>query len=243
MSDVGSRPARIGVAAAAAICASLSVPAGAANRGGEARAMMNRFAQCSVQRQPDLARRFVLDPGTRPTPSELEKVAPPECLWSAGRDVIQLDMRGALYRGALAEQLIRSDLSDWPVLDPASLPALEWPDPQRPSMKDEKGRALSASAQKEAGRRYVASVADNRVMPLGECVVRADPVGSRAALLTEEDSADELAKLKSMAPTIARCLAKGEAPKFNRTTLRAALAISYYRLGAMARRAKAGGAA
>jgi hypothetical protein len=232
---VAMKRTTLAVAAAASLCVFPCPPAGATNKGGEARAMMNRFAACTVQRQPEFARRFVLNPGARPSPSDLEKVAPPECLWRAGRDVIELSMRDALYRGALAERLIRGDLSDSPALDPASLPALEWPDPERPSLVDQRGRGLPAAAQKEAQRRYAAAVADNRIMPLGECVVRADPAGSRAVMTTEEDSPEELAKLKAMSPTIARCIARGGTPNFNRTILRAALAVSYYRLGAAAR--------
>jgi hypothetical protein len=188
-----------------------------------------------VQRRPDFARRLVLNWGKLPSPSDLQELGSASCLGQAGSDVIELNIRDALYRGAVAEQLIRRDLSKATVIDPVPLPALEWPGPERPSLVDKRGRGLPAPAQKEAERRYAATVADNQVMPLGECVVRADPAGSRTALLTEMDSPLELAKLKAMSPTIARCIAQGETSKFNRTTLRAALAVSYYRLAAAAR--------
>jgi hypothetical protein len=222
----------IAVAAAAAICALPCAPAGAKGGNGGARAMMNRFAACTVERRPDFARRLVLNWGKLPSPADIQELASAYCLGWAGSDVIELDMRDALYRGALAEQLIRRDLSKAAVIDPIPLPALEWPGPQRPSLVDRRGRGLPAAAQKELERRYTETVADNQVMPLGECVVRADPAGSRAALLTEMDSREELATLKAMSPTIARCIAGGETSKFNRTTLRAALAVSYYRLAA-----------
>jgi len=196
----------IAAAAVAAICLSLCAPADASNKGAGARAMMNKFAQCTVQRRPDFARRFVLNWGVPPSHSDLQEIASSACLLWAGSDVIELNMRDALYRGALAEQLIRRELAKADVIDPIPLPALEWPGP--------------------------VSAADNAVMRLGECVVRADPAGSRAAVLTEEDSSDELARLKAMSPTIARCIARGETRLFNRTTLRAALAVSYYRLAA-----------
>jgi hypothetical protein len=233
----------VGVAAGAAICALLCSPANAKSRNSEARAMMSRFAACTVQRRPEVVRHFVLTPGVRPSPSDLPMVAPSECLWRAGEDVSQLRMRDALYRGALAEQLIRAEMAGAPVLDPSSLQALEWPQPERPSMVDERGRGLTAAALKERELRYAVAVADDYVMHLGECVVRADPAGSRAVVLTEMDSQEELARMHAMAPTIAGCVAQGQTLKFNRTTLRAALAVSYYRLGAAAHAAHAGGAA
>ncbi|MEA2999033.1 MAG: hypothetical protein QOK17_866 [Sphingomonadales bacterium] len=239
MSDARWRRTTLGVAAGAVICALLCSPAGAKSRDGEARAIMNRFAACTVQRRPEFARRFVLTPGVRPSPSDLQKVAPSECLWRAGEDVSQLRMRDALYRGALAEQLIRAEMAGAAIIDPASLPALEWPAPESPSAVDERGRRLTAAAQKERELGYAVALADDYVMRLGECVVRADPGGSRAAVLTEMDSAEELARLKAMAPTIAGCVARGQTLKFNRTTLRAALAVSYYRLAAAVRASNA----
>lgn len=233
----------IAAAAVAALCLSPCSPADASNKGAGARAMMNKFAQCMVQRRPDFARRYVLNWGVPPSRSDLQEIASSACLLWAGSDVIELNMRDALFRGALAEQLIRRELAKADVIDPIPLPALEWPGAQRPAAGGEKGpRVNAAAAGKEAERRYAVAVSDNQVMPLGECVVRADPAGSRTALLTEMDSADELARMKAMSPTIARCIAQGATPKFNRTILRAALAISYYRLAAAARVTPAGGA-
>jgi hypothetical protein len=241
MADLG--PRRIArLSAAALVGAMLCSPAGAKNPGGAGRAVMNRFAACTVQQAPDFARAFVLAPGLRPAPAALEKLGPPECLRSAGDDIIDLRMRDALYRGALAEQLIRAEMPGAAIIDPSAVPALAWPEPERPSAVDERGKALTAAEQKQRVRGYPTAVADQEVMRLGECVVRADPAGSRDALLTEMDSPDELARLKAMAPTIARCVARGQTSKFNRTNLRAALAVSYYRLAAAARALRAGGA-
>jgi hypothetical protein len=242
MFDFGSKRIACGLAAATLIGAGLCSPADAKNSGGGARAMMIRFAACTVQRERDFARRFVLAPGLRPTPAALEKLGPPECLRRAGEDIIELRMRDALYRGALAEQLIRAEMSSTAIIDPSSVPALAWPEPERPSAVNERGRSLTAAEQKRSELGYAEAAADQNVMRLGECVVRADPAGSRDAVLTEMDSANELAKLKAMAPTIARCVARGQTPKFNRTTLRAALAVGYYRLAAAARAVRAGGA-
>jgi hypothetical protein len=243
MSDRQSKRIARGLGAAAVIAAMLCSPAGAKNPGGGARAMMNRFAACTVQQAPDFARAFVLAPGLRPSPAALEKLGPPECLRRAGEDIIELRMRDALYRGALAEQLIRAEMAEAAAIDPNPVPALAWPEPQRPPAVHETGRALTAGEQKRLELGYAEARADQDVMRLGECVVRADPAGSRDALLTEMDSPDELAHLKAMAPTIARCVARGETSKFNRTNLRAALAVSYYRLAAAARAVRAGGAA
>jgi hypothetical protein len=242
MADLGrKRIARL--SAAALVGAMLCSPAGAKNPGGAGRAVMNRFAACTVRQAPDFARAFVLAPGLRPTPAALEKLGPPECLRSAGDDIIELRMRDALYRGALAEQLIRAEMPRTATIDPSAVPALAWPEPQRPSAVNERGRALTAAEQKRGELGYAEAAADQDVMRLGECVVRADPAGSRDALLSEMDSANELAKLKAMAPTIAGCVARGHTSKFNRTNLRAALAVSYYRLAAAARAPRAGGAA
>ncbi len=68
----------------------------------------------------------------------------------------------------------------------------------------------------------------------GECVVRQEPAKARYWLLTPPDSPEEISRINDLRPAFADCLNEGTM-KFNRTTMRGAVAINYYRL-AMATR-------
>ena len=65
---------------------------------------------------------------------------------------------------------------------------------------------------------------------LGECVARANPAGARAVFTTRIDSSDEIEALQALGNEIASCIPQGQKIAIDRTSLRAGLAIMYYRL-------------
>ena len=231
------------VAATATLAALvLDTRAAARSKGAEARLVMKRFAACTVHREPEIARRFVLSRLDERLPErDFRKLVSSSCLREAGAFVARLSMRSGLFRGALAEELVRAGKPDVATGDLSTVPPLAWGDPVAPANIDGEGRPIGAKARRELETSYRQAIGDVFVARLGECVVRADQAGSKAVLLSSLDSAQELAAMKLLSGVIASCVARGETLRFNRTTLRAGLALSYYRLVA-AREAQPQGA-
>ncbi|MFL6862952.1 MAG: hypothetical protein ACJ8DZ_08120 [Allosphingosinicella sp.] len=208
--------------------------ASAKDRSADAREVMTRFVACSVKRQPELARRYVLHPEQPLSPGDLQKLAPSDCLMRTNPFVAQLRMRGLLYRGAVADALIRREMTGPAPATLAAVPPLLWPAPEPPTGRDERGRPLNERDRKARAVGYELAVLDRYTAQLGECVVRADPSGAKAAIMPAMDTPDELAAMKAISPEIAACVPEGRTVKLNRTTMRAAIALSYYRLAAAA---------
>lgn len=195
-------------------------PADAKPQGdAEGRKMMRAFAECVVDSQRPLARKFVLMPADqRMSTDEFRKVAGGKCLglWRG-----KLRMRPYQYRAALADQLVAVEYKGRGPIDPTAKPALVWAMP-RPSGKTDAEREQSASF----------AAAEAFLGKLGECMVRANPTGAHAVLAAPMGDAAEMAAIRALQPVIGPCVPKGETLKLNRATLREAIAISYYRLAA-----------
>lgn len=194
-----------------------------------ARKVMQEFAQCVVDRHDDLALRFVLVDADQWVPEEeFKKLAGGKCLGFRGG---RLKMARAYYRGALADELIRDELSKDFTLTPAGLAPLNWREPEQPPQTDRKtGKALTPEKAKDFADRYNIALAEHYVAQLGECVVRTDAAGARKVFDTALDSAEEIAALKALSPSVSGCVPEGQTLTFNRTNLRYALAVGYYRL-------------
>lgn len=194
-----------------------------------ARKVMQEFAQCVVNSQGSLARKFVLMDADQWVPEEeYKKLAGGKCLGLRGG---RLKMARAYYRGALADDLIQRELAKDFTLTPAALAPLYWREPGQPPQTDRKtGRALTSEKAKEFAGRYNIALAEHYVAQLGECVVRSDAAGARKVFDTALDSAEEIVALKALSPAVSGCLPEGQTLSFNRTNLRYALAVGYYRL-------------
>ena len=64
----------------------------------------------------------------------------------------------------------------------------------------------------------------------GECVVRTDPSGSHALLMTQVVSPEETAALKAVVPAFSSCVPAQRTLSFDKTVIRGAVALNYYRL-------------
>ncbi len=195
--------------------------------GKDARKVMRDFAECAVKRQHDVAREFVLSPSDqRLDEKDYRSLINGACL---GMMTARLEMRPAMFRGALAERLITIDVGTAPI-NPTNKPALAGAMPTMPASTDAKGSAVNATQLAALQVGYDQALADRFVSQLGECVVRTDPEGSRAVLATEQDAESEKAALIALSAAISGCVAKGQTLKFNRSNIRAGLATSYYRI-------------
>lgn len=223
------------IATLAMVISSASVPAYAkgewkAKQAAYSRKVMQEFAQCVVERYPAIAREFVImSPYERVEKQKYEKLTSGKCL---GLRSGILKMPSVYYQGALANQLVIEELGNGFVLEPANIGPLTWPKPIPPTKVDAKsGKPLPEATIIALQKGYNLSLGFHYIALLGECIVRNDPVGSRAVINAKVDSAEEITSLKAMSATIAGCVATGQTIKFNRTNLRNSLALSYYQLG------------
>ena len=90
----------------------------------------------------------------------------------------------------------------------------------------------------DAPPRFVPMIASAKAIPahdamevMAVCVTRTVPDKVWALFATDPTSQDEIAALNAMSPTIVGCIKSGQKIALNKPGLRAALAISAYRLG------------
>ena len=211
--------------------AALANPASARNMDAlRGHAVLRDFAKCSVKREPALARAIALGrngPGGM-SDEEIVKALNPRCLGLWG---VRFNASGLGLRGAFAEELIRREFGQPPLLDPIGLGPLNWPAPTAVRV----GPGARTPRPVEIQRIVAAAARDARVGRLGECVLRASPAGAAAVLNAKMDSKAELAALRALTPYVARCVQAGHTSNFNGTNMRYALALSYYRFAVAAR--------
>jgi hypothetical protein len=199
----------------------------------QTRDVMRQFAECLVKRQPTVASRFILDRSTLRISRPYEGLLDGNCLVDATDpfyDTVGLRMAEDSMRFAIAEALLRREIGN---IDPATLvsaEALSMPILQEKDYQPEKDRTYSRDELAEfdsARQRERLILVEYR---FGECVVRANPQGSRAYLQTADGSDTEGAALQALMPTLGNCVEKGAQFKLDRRILRGSLAFNYYAL-------------
>jgi len=186
--------------------------------------MLSDFAKCVVKRNPGLAKRFVWSTSAdRMADSEIYKALDPRCfgLWGMNIRISDLPMKAAF-----AEELVRQGPRRWPQINPSKESPLNWVVPKAVRA----GPGIDSVSRSTAEGILQKAQAEALVGRLGECVARASPAGSVAVLNTKIDSPAELAAMRALGPQIAGCVGVGQTLSFNRTNLRYAIAVSYYRL-------------
>lgn len=203
----------------------------------ETRALTHAYAQCVVKRQPTKASEaIVANVRTSVILREYRMLIRPECLTRETRQTTQMRFAGDLYRYALADALVDRELAARPVPDLEAVPRLAHHDPGPPPQEvDSKGRKLGKRKLETARLHYSRDAAFAFLSLYGECVVRADPAGARALLVTAPDSAEETVRFDALRPTFSRCLPEGQTLRFGKVALRGSVAINYYRLAHAAR--------
>lgn len=195
----------------------------------DAREVMEDLAACVVRGDHDVARRFVLTPLYEQVDrSTSKRVVDGNCMgFRAGR----LKMTPNLYRAALAEQLVKTDLAAWPVIDPSNVPPIKWGKVKMPPANDPKsGKPFSAAQSAEFAKRFERISNEILVGQLGECVVRTDPAKALALLKTRINKPDEVEALKALLPVFSGCVQQGASVALDRTNMRSGVALSYYRI-------------
>jgi hypothetical protein len=205
----------------------------------ETRALMHAYAKCVVGRKPAKASQALLrnvDNGT--ILREYRALIIGECLVRETSMDAQMSFKGDLYRYALADALVNRELAAQDPPDLSMLPRLDHNEPgEAPREVTPAGKKLSKKKFEDAKKGYDQGVAYAFLSKYGECVVRLEPRGSKALLLTAPDSQEETAGFVTLRAALSTCMPEGSTVRFGRTALRGSIAINYYRLAHAARAA------
>lgn len=202
----------------------------------DSRQVMADFARCVVKERAPLASRAVVeDWDSERIIAEGGKLLPPTCVNAAGL-IDALRFPAPTIRAGLAEQFLLADPAIALTADSvAAAVPLAYRQPWPIATVDKKGRPLKA----EAIERQSAAVAEKQMLirgqQVGECVVRANPAAVRAIFATEIAGSAEIEAFKLLAPVLPKCVPARTQMAFSRNSLRAALALSYYRMAMAAR--------
>jgi hypothetical protein len=208
----------------------------------ETRALMHAYAKCVIKRQPAKAAEAILANVDNSTIlKRYPMLLSGECLGNAARENVQMRFTGDLYRYALADALVNRELAGWTVPDLAPVPHLAHRDPGEPPARvTAKGRRIGKRNYAAALDAYEREVGYAYLSRYGECIVRSDPKGTKALLLTGPDAPAETAAFNALRPAFQACLTEGRTLRFGRVALRGSVAINFYRLAHTARAAAAG---
>lgn len=195
----------------------------------EVRAVSQEYADCVVQRRPELAREAILsNVNNEKIENQYRRLIIGNCLVRANDgEGARMSFGGDLYRYALAGALIRLDLQNHvprsfenvPTL--THLPAIT-PDPDLMSRTDRKGRKYREAVSKSGAVRILSLY--------GECVVRNDPQNSYNLAIAEVGSAEEAQSFAKLQQSFGACLNNDGQVAFNKSTLKGVVNVNYYRL-------------
>lgn len=178
-------------------------------RGSETRSVLtaHAFARCIIMKRRSAAAKFLnaaSDAERRATDNVLSRDLGCASLdRETGGDFQRVSFPTDIYRGMLAEALIRNDTAF------EALPALE----RQPSY---------------ARVWYAFTGRPGAVDEMATCVAETAPTEVRAVLAAEPESAGERIAMRGVAPALGPCLRVGATLTSNRQSLRAALAEAYY---------------
>jgi hypothetical protein len=196
----------------------------------ETRRIMDKFADCVVQRHHDAARDFALTRIGASNSSHWPDIYDSICLkvdTNLTDGGVTLRTPAQEMRFALAQALIPRDLAKFdPKQIAAVLPGAVEPNSAAKKDDGNKAQRSSKGAQGESDRERAFVLLD----AYSDCVVRQNPYGVRDLLNTRLNGNDEELAFQAMMPALGACLDRGKQFGTDRTTLRGSLALSYYRL-------------
>jgi hypothetical protein len=171
-------------------------PAGIPDRAGMSDALRARstilgFAECLVLRNRAKVEKAVALPlESAEAAKALDRLAIPECLANG-----EMRMSDRIMRGALFAALYRADFAK-----------------QQPVLRD---APLSFTPDTMPGE----SEQTIFLLQFGDCIARADPADSRAAILASAGSEREASAFTGLLPHVSACLVQGQSLKFSKVVL------------------------
>ena len=192
-----------------------------------------RLGQCVVERRAAAAAEYVLDVETNEAEArKMHQELPLVACWEriAGASRVQLRLPGDALRYALAEALVRRELSGSPMTDFSSVRPLPRATLNEEHSQTKPGTRASARRLKELAEARNSTIAAISMAAFGECVARAAPLDSHKLLMTNSNSAEETAHFKRLSVTFERCLPIETHRSLSHPAIRGAVALGYYRL-------------
>lgn len=203
----------------------------------EVRRVQAKFGTCVVKKRRDAARRYLLDHAThgsddRDRSKLIGVLADGDCLIEAAKATsdVHMTLPGDTMRYALAEALIRSDLSQQRPSGFDQIPRLAQPELDesdyalKPREKPRPARLAELEKKRSEGAITVF------LASFGECVVRSSPAMSRALLDTAAGSTEESTNFAALNETLGSCIGVDGQFRLNKSNTRGSIAMNYYRL-------------
>jgi hypothetical protein len=197
----------------------------------ETRLLVDDYGRCVVRKEDKLAAEAILrNVDNKTLMRDYPRLIDGKCVPTPPGSTVKVQFHGDQFRYAIADALVSAELGALPPPDLASVPPLDHRTPTPPARLDKKGKPLSERKYAEAVEDYEQAQAFSYLSSYGECVVRADPRGSLALLLTRPESEAETAAFAALANAFGSCLEEGHTLAFGKVALRGTIAVNYYRL-------------
>ncbi len=202
---------------------------------GETRKLVADYGRCVVRKEPRQAAEAILrNVNNKILMREYPRLIDGACVPTPAGTTVKVRFKGDQFRYALADALFRKDLAGLPAPVLAAVPALDQRIPTPPAKLDKKGRPLRERDYADALKDYDQDLAFTYLSQFGECVVRANPAAARALLLTDPETAPEVAGFAGLQSAMGGCLEEGHTLAFGKEALRGTIAVNYYRLATAA---------
>lgn len=192
---------------------------------------LQEFGACAIRKHPALAREMITNFAAYSLDDKYLKVLDPDCLGVVA-DGMKLP-GGTEARFMIAQALVRDELRD---ISPTLTAAPLLPYPQITEKDFAAFQKLPLKKRDEAIDKFKARAsAALAALAFGECVARSAPADSRAFVVAPSKSNDEMKAASALAPSLSRCVNKGQQFTIDKTGLRGVLAVALYRLAAASR--------
>lgn len=195
----------------------------------DSRKAVSDYARCVVKKRRVMASDAVVSTvGNYDLLKAYPKLIDSDCV---SGQVGRMAFAGDLFRYAMADALLRDEIATQPTVEPNLLAPIDHYEPtEMPSMTNDKGRRISKKKYEQSLRYFGTALAYAQVSRFGECVVRANPAGAKALLLTDVTTDAERAAMVPLNLALANCLNAGERLTLTKEVLRGTVALNYYRL-------------
>jgi hypothetical protein len=206
---------------------------------GELLDYVHAYAGCTVRYSHKRARELVL---SNVADDQMERdfkdiyVSSP-LVWVSGcrelviRDGVAFRLQSGMYRAALAEALIVSELKDAPIAGLSlRAPLQHWLPEGEASLAQRLAATSDDGKRAKIESEHKAEISKIWLAVYGECVVRKDSDGSWGWAMSKSGSRDEEMAIARLKPALGDCLTSGSTLNFPKDILRGTIAINYYRL-------------
>ncbi len=198
-----------------------------------ARTLMAKFADCLTEREPKLAKEYVLHYDNQENDFEKFRAFFSDayvCFRRSNYHAGSMKLSRDLLRYLLAESFVTKEVSLLASYDFSAVEPLSQPKPDKAKFEKLVAKARGIEKKKEVAKNWEHAQLDHLLSIFGECTARENPVDARRLLSTKLSSDAERLKFKDLTPALNVCAEKHGGLAFDMMQLRGAIALNYYRL-------------